>query len=269
MRFEGEPLLRVLSLGAGVQSSTLYLMACNMEFNPSPDVAIFADTQWEPAAVYRHLEWLEAMRFQIPIHRVTAGNLREDTLSHDGRHASMPLHILNQRGEGGMLHRQCTREYKIEPIQRKIREMLGLRPRQRVRGYIESWQGISVEEAHRMRDNREPWIRNRYPLVERNMSRVGCVWWLKQHSYPIPSKSACIGCPYHDNSYWQEMKINRPEEWRDAILFDELVRAQRRKRESEAYLHRSLVPLRLVNLETKTSAQLDLWAAECEGMCGV
>lgn len=53
-----EPLLRVLSLGAGVQSSTLYLMACAGEFGEeSPTVAIFADTQWEPPAVYEWLEW--------------------------------------------------------------------------------------------------------------------------------------------------------------------------------------------------------------------
>ena len=38
--------MRVLSLGAGVQSSTLLLMACHGELEL--DAAIFADTQWEP-----------------------------------------------------------------------------------------------------------------------------------------------------------------------------------------------------------------------------
>ena len=34
----------VLSLGAGVQSSTLALMAAKGEVTPMPDVAVFADT---------------------------------------------------------------------------------------------------------------------------------------------------------------------------------------------------------------------------------
>lgn len=50
----------ILSLGAGVQSSTLALMAARGEVPgfPKLDCAIFADTQDEPASVYRWLEWL-------------------------------------------------------------------------------------------------------------------------------------------------------------------------------------------------------------------
>jgi hypothetical protein len=40
--------LRVLSLGAGVQSTTLALLAAHGEVGPMPDCAIFADTRWEP-----------------------------------------------------------------------------------------------------------------------------------------------------------------------------------------------------------------------------
>jgi len=50
--------LVVISLGAGVQSSTMALMAANGEL-PKPDCAIFADTGYEPKAVYRYLEFLK------------------------------------------------------------------------------------------------------------------------------------------------------------------------------------------------------------------
>lgn len=40
--------LRALSLGAGVQSTTMALMAAHGEIGPMPDCAIFADTGWEP-----------------------------------------------------------------------------------------------------------------------------------------------------------------------------------------------------------------------------
>ena len=45
----------ILNLGAGVQSTRLYL---EYEY----DAAIFADTGEEPQAVYRHLEWLQSVR---------------------------------------------------------------------------------------------------------------------------------------------------------------------------------------------------------------
>ena len=51
-------MLNVLSLGAGVQSSTLALMAAHGEIEPMPDCAIFADTGDEPKDVYEWLKWL-------------------------------------------------------------------------------------------------------------------------------------------------------------------------------------------------------------------
>jgi hypothetical protein len=62
---------RVLSLGAGVQSSVLLLMSCRGVL-PRLDHAVFADTGWEPAGVYAHLDWLrgEAEAAGIPLHVV-------------------------------------------------------------------------------------------------------------------------------------------------------------------------------------------------------
>ena len=48
--------LEILSLGAGIQSTALYLMSLNGEFEKTPSAAIFADTQWEPKEVYEHVE---------------------------------------------------------------------------------------------------------------------------------------------------------------------------------------------------------------------
>jgi hypothetical protein len=51
------PRLRLLSLGAGVQSTTVLLLACDATIPPF-DYAVFADTRWEPAAVYANLRRL-------------------------------------------------------------------------------------------------------------------------------------------------------------------------------------------------------------------
>jgi len=58
--------LRVLSLGAGIQSSTVLLMSLAGEL-PRLDAAIFADTGWEPAAVYAHLKRLEQAAEELGI----------------------------------------------------------------------------------------------------------------------------------------------------------------------------------------------------------
>ncbi|WP_206689871.1 hypothetical protein, partial [Streptococcus pseudopneumoniae] len=71
-----------LSLGAGVQSSTMALMAARGEIEPRPTAAIFADTQAEPASVYRWLDWLKTeigrSPLPFPIIQVTRGSLTKD-----------------------------------------------------------------------------------------------------------------------------------------------------------------------------------------------
>ncbi|MBK8468162.1 MAG: hypothetical protein IPL32_20295 [Chloracidobacterium sp.] len=64
----------IISLGAGVQSSTMALMAAHGEITPIPDCAIFADTQAEPQSVYTWLDWLEK-ELPFPVYRVTKGSL--------------------------------------------------------------------------------------------------------------------------------------------------------------------------------------------------
>ena len=78
-------MLTVISLGAGVQSSVMALMAAKGQITPMPDCAIFADTQSEPDHIYEWLDWLET-QLPFPIYRITAGNLRDDLIasSEDG-----------------------------------------------------------------------------------------------------------------------------------------------------------------------------------------
>lgn len=73
--------LRILSLGAGVQSTTLALLAAHGVVGPMPDCAIFADTGWEPKAVMDHLAWLMSPNvLPFPVHIVSAGNIRDNLL---------------------------------------------------------------------------------------------------------------------------------------------------------------------------------------------
>jgi hypothetical protein len=282
------PRLRILSLGAGVQSTTLLLMALAGEFPEHLDCAIFADTGWEPKAVYSHLRWLEgkANEAGIPIYRVSSGNLRQDLLDAVAgkrkRVANPPFYVRNrdEAGEyatpdrGGMLWRSCTTEYKVMPIRRKIRQLAeqAHESTRLPKGFVEQWFGISFDEWKRMRQSDVAYIVIRYPLVERRLSRQDCIQWLQSRGYPIPAKSACLGCPYHSDATWRDMKRDRPREWEETVAFDRAIRRGIPGVKGEAFVHRSILPLDLVDLRTKAEqGQLHLpgFEDECSGHCGV
>lgn len=268
--------VRVLSLGAGVQSSTLYLMAAHGEFGEErPVAAIFADTQWEPAGVYAWLDELERIGgSRIPIRRTTAGNIRSALLEANRtyRRVSAPFYVKAAIGREGVLYRQCTKHFKLEPIRRATRELLGISKGERVpKGTeVERWIGISADEAVRMKEARESWITHRWPLIERGMTRQDCVKWLADHGYSEPPKSACIACPYTNDARWREMKRERPVEFADAVAFDEQIRHGLPAVKGDVFVHRSCLPLAEVDFSTDEElGQINLFESECEGLCGV
>lgn len=152
----------VLNLGGGVQSSRILLGACRGEL-PAFDAAIFADTQWEPKAVYGNIDFLrgECEKSGIPLVVTGVGaSIRDEILEFQRhrkrtgrkRYASAPMFIRNPDGSQGRMKRQCTKEYKVDVVEKWIRRvLLGLAPGCRIpRGVIvRQWFGISDDEATR------------------------------------------------------------------------------------------------------------------------
>ncbi|KQP99684.1 hypothetical protein ASF59_09750 [Methylobacterium sp. Leaf121] len=312
------PLLRVLSLGAGVQSTTLALMAAHGEIGPMPDCAIFADTGWEPPAVKEHLRWLCSDNvLPFPVHIVTGGNLREDLIRRGsvraGRFVTVPFFlrrttaagtvvpVYEGAGDGGLFdedeeaeatvvghrtltqdevrdgigRRQCTSHYKIEPIQRKVRELLGYGPRDAVpAGAVEQWIGISQDEVIRATPSKVRYVTKRFPLLEMRMRRGDCLNWLDKRGYPRPPKSSCEGCPFHDQDQWREI-MSDPARRADVVEVDNAIREGVYREDprgmlSEQFMHRQRVPIEQVDFSVPAAgAQADLFLNECEGMCGV
>ncbi|MEV0709266.1 hypothetical protein [Nocardia aurea] len=297
------PTLRLLSLGAGVQSTTLALMACRGEL-PGLDGAVFADTGWEPPAVYEQVDRLETefATAGIPLHRVSNGHLRKDSLDPEHRFVSIPYFTLapegtmireeitepdangqlvivgyrerlaTRREREGIGRRQCTAEYKIAPINRAVRMLLGAPAPRYLRvpkgRYAEQWIGFSTDEPERVNDRREnKYTVKRFPLLELDMSRKDCERYLRRAGWGHTVKSSCIGCPHHRNDYWREMRDHRPDEWADAIAFDHAIRkggASAKPLRGQAFLHRSCVPLELAPIDRVTrvewkNRQLDLF----------
>jgi hypothetical protein len=332
-----EPALHLLSLGAGVQSTTLALLSAAGDL-PHLDGAIFADTGWEPRAVYDHLDRLEQEVLGpagIPLYRVAKGNLRDDLLNPD-KMSMIPAYTLGPeymvtvidladpcplgcrwavflgerdtftqslgdlvsdpdddeddgheaawarfereyprpadcrscgntgrivvvsheepRRDKGMQGRKCTTSYKLGPIRTQTRLLLGasreeprecrhctgtgvrVAPWRAKRGedaigrcsvcdgggtvaragqpaagvWAEQWVGFSTDEIIRVSGHSDTrYVRSRYPLLELGMSRTQCISYLEHHGWDSVEKSACIGCPYHGNRHWREMRARR------------------------------------------------------------
>ncbi|GAB1644230.1 hypothetical protein [Krasilnikovia sp. MM14-A1259] len=257
-----QPRLRVLSLGAGLQSSAIVLLAARGEIAPF-DVAVFADTGWEPRSVYRQLDRLTAIAAAagMQVVRVSTGNIRADALDPAHRFASMPLFTLGPNGERGMARRQCTSEYKIRPIKAEVRRRLGYPHPARVPAGV--WAkiaiGISVDEIHRARDADVAYMRNTFPLLDLGWRRGDCLRYLNEHGLTGFGKSSCIGCPFHDDAYWADLKTTSPAEWADAVDFDRRIRHGSARANADGhplrgryYLHAQRVPLDQVVLRPRT-----------------
>ena len=265
--------MRVLSLGAGVQSTTLAFMMAKGELEPA-DVAIFADTGAEPNHVYEYLDWLEP-QLPFPVRRVMhkeglLENIRASISG--GRFAGAPFFTKSDDGSVGMLRRQCTREFKLEPIIQGIRAELGMKKGERYKGDpVDQVIGISWDERQRMADPMTPWLRNLYPLVEMRVDRKDCFRWLKNYGVDrMPKKSACTFCPYHDNRRWREMKQKEPDSWSQAVEIDQMIRGGVRGTKNPLYLHRSCKPLDEVDFDAQHEfAWMEDMHEECEGICGL
>jgi hypothetical protein len=267
------PSKRILSLGAGVQSSTVALMA-ERGVIEKIDCAIFADTQAEPKKVY---DWLEYLKTQLsyPVHVVTAGNLGEETIkiytkANGDRYinAMIPAFMYHpDENRPGLLSRKCTHQFKIEPVQQKIRLLKNFRRASKRIPITDMLIGISTDEAHRMREANVIFLRNVYPLIDLDMTRTDCLVWMKENGYPEPPRSSCLFCPFHGGDEW--LSLTKEDFARAVKLEKDLQESVRNQGSLKGvpYLHSSCKPLDTV--EFKNTPDHNTFGNECEGMCGV
>ena len=289
----------VLNLGAGVQSTTLYMLDATLPFGGKLhfDAAIFADTKSEPQAVYDHLDWLRSLGGPRIIIQ-SKGDLEHDLIagqngdhnrrSGSARFTSIPAftaedHRLREgEAEEGRIQRQCTKEYKVEVIERTIRRiLLGLAPRKRVPRDVAVHQyfGFTVDEARRAvkvreRLNEKRWARPEFPFLDMGWSRRGCIEWLKDKVPHEVPRSACVFCPCRTDHEWKKLKDDSPEEFARAVAMDEAIRdpssVVTRGLDRSIYLHRTCVPLAMVDFDNLPPQTLDPFTLyDCTGLCGV
>lgn len=270
----------VISLGAGVQSSTMALMASRGELlDIQVDFAIFADTQDESKQVYDWLDWLEK-QLSFPVYRVTKGRLSDSALamhrSKAGKEyplASIPFHVVNEEGKKSIVRfRNCTRDFKINPISKELRLRCGVKRGQKVQT-VTSLIGISYDEMTRMKTSRDPWVVNRWPLIELKMRRSDCIEWMVSNGYPEPPKSACVYCPFKSANEFRRMQVDEPDEFERAVQFEKDFNENQSKagNKNKYFVFRSCKPLGEIDFRSdlEKGQRAFSFLDECDGTCGV
>ena len=280
-----------LNLGAGVQSTALYLMSIDGDEPEVPkfDAAIFADTQEEPGEVYRHLEWLEAQGGPTII-RTTAGRLGDaldqgsdangNVRTDGGHYISIPAFTKHPDGRMGTIQRQCTKDFKVVPIEKELRRIVGCIPGRPIPKdiIVHQYMGLSFDEPRRVIRVKERFLAKpvnwkvHFPLWDMQFTRGDCQAYLRgRMPYEVP-RSACVFCPFKRDDEWRRLKSDDPDGWDRAVHIDKVCRTGTGL-DAQRFLHRSCQPLEQVDLRPadEKSGQRHLFAGfqdECEGYCG-
>ena len=258
------------------------LLAEQDAFGVKPDYAIFADTQWEPQSVYDNLEWLKS---QVSFPVITTGNgrsLREDVINGVNAQGqawlTLPVYLADVDGNpAGINWRQCTKNYKLDPIRKAVQKILGVRPRQSLSSEtnVEMWLGITTDEMLRVKPSRNWWINHRYPLIDDvPMNREQCIQWFAER-YPDRqlSRSACVGCPFRSSSSWLDIMNSEPDLYAEAVTIDAMLRSKKhnagRMFHKRAYLHHRRIPLSEALALDDSGREVNGFINECEGHCGL
>lgn len=262
--------ITTISLGWGVQSWGLAAMVAKGVL-PPVNYVIHADTGHERSETYTFARaqsvWLRAAG--IDVITVKGGRPMMGTIPPGRPYTSLPAFTRKESGEqSGMLRRQCTGDLKIQPIRRFLRARMHERKIKVLPGAVEQWLGITLDEIQRVKPSWTKYIKLRYPFIEMfdpPMTRQTVVNWLKDNDLPVPVKSSCVFCPYHDRATWREIKANT-HDWAIAVALDQNIRHARAG--YLCYLTSDRKPLEEVDFSPKDDGgQLSLWDEECEGMC--
>lgn len=269
------PSLKILSLGWGVQSTTLAMMAALGEIE-KPDFAVHSDTTHEHQHTYEYVKKWSAFLEEHGVKVITVTDKAGAGLTVQWRTMAtvqIPAYTTKADGKGGRIPRACTQDWKLTPQRQWISARLKELGYTKKPESVEMWVGISMDEVERMKPADVKYIKNRWPLIEKNMTRNDCVDWLKAHDIEVPGKSSCTFCPFHNKAGWKDLALKGGKDWEDAVAADEFIRDFRAP--MKLYVQSQRIPLRDLEKIIKGEAdaqQLELFenvSDECKGVCFV
>ena len=206
--------MEYLSFGAGPPSLALLILNAWGDITPKAELVMYADTGWEKAItnnlIPEYRDWSEEMGLEFIEVQSKDGPL--DQYMIDKGTVPIPVHT-----EEAMAPRRCTEKWKIRPINRYLRERYGKVP-------LVAQLGLTWGEAHRMKDPIRKGDSNRCPLIEKRLSRQDCIEIIRMAGLTVPPPSACLGCPFQNQSRWQQLATKWPDDFHKAVAMDHHLR---------------------------------------------
>jgi hypothetical protein len=250
----------ILSFGGGTQTCAMVELVLQGRL-PRPERIVMADTGREGTETWDYL-WANVTprlhRAGLEVAFASHHLATVDLMAKNGQ-LLMPLYTA---GGEGQLPNFCSNEWKKRVVQRYLRGH-GYGPKNPVR----LWLGISTDELQRAGPSGVPWAENHFPLLfDVPMRREECRRLLLDAGWPEPPKSSCWMCPYRGNSQWRRLRDHYPYDWKKAVALD----YELRETDTNAFVHRSGVPLDQAKLDTENNDQMGLFGSECDsGYCYV
>ena len=233
--------VQLWSCGGGRQSAGIAALIVEGKL-PKPDHACMVALEWEFREVWPYVNRYIRPALQtlgVPFTAIPRAKYatRELWGGADGRTLLLPAHT-NQSGEASKLNEFCSGEWKREVALRWAAEQGGWKARG-----VDNWVGISADEKGRRRGARRQWFKPVYPLLDWNRATVHeCLAAVDRQGWPSPPRSRCRHCPNQSDREWAELT---PEEFEAAAQMEDDFRAI----DEHAFLHKQLIPLRLVKLD--------------------
>lgn len=232
--------MKILSCGAGQQSTALALMSCENAITrenrhplvPVYDAILFCDLGGESEWVYKQVDFIakSCKRANIPFYVLKDRNLKEDYFTNYGnaRVCTIPFWSIDENGKKGKMTRHCTIDYKIVQMQNFTRwNLLGYRKGERTKPEdIQAHEmhiGFTYEEQQRIFDSKHKLFVNKFPMVEMGITRADNYAYVKEYWGLETRGSACLFCPFHTNYFFEECKCNCKDDYDTILKFDDLL----------------------------------------------
>lgn len=251
--------IQLWSCGGGRQSAGLAALIVEGEL-PRPDHVMMTALEWERKATFQYVNTYirpAMLALGIPFTFVSRKKYAKNDFFGGENETTVLIPVYtNQSGNLSKFSEFCSGKWKHDVSLRWAAEQPGWKQQG-----VDNWIGISRDEGHRRRSPNRLWNVPVYPLLDiRPTTVAGCLMAVARQGWPDPPRSRCEHCPNQSDAEWDELD---DDEWERACKTDEMIREV----DPHAFLHKSLMPLRMVKLDPKDNNG-GLFGGGCtSGMC--
>jgi len=195
--------INIISYGGGQNSTAMIIKMYNQGMQI--DEIIFSDVGNEMPETYEFLKefkkWCKKNKLKLTIIKSKLGKLKDYYKSKN----MIPYRMF----------RHCTDKFKIVPMNDYIKKTYGLKTP------INMYMGIASDEKHRAEKIRgRKQFTHKFPLVEWDIDRQGCIDIIKSEGLSVPVKSGCYFCPFQPKKAWVSLLEKHPELFQESIDFE-------------------------------------------------